>query len=239
MKPKRVAVYARVSTNKHKCRACHNIFAEEDDTESPCPKCGSTDIQRGQRAKGQLLELRQYAAARGWTITQEYVDRGVSGTQDSRPALDELMADARRRKFEAVLVWRFDRFARSTKHLISALEEFQAVGVDFISLTEAIDTSTPMGKMVFTILGAVAELERSLLVERIHMGLARAEKEGKRFGRPPNGTATIQEILVLKEQGLSQAKIAKELGLTGAYVSRMLKRYKSSLEHLAEVIEQA
>jgi DNA invertase Pin-like site-specific DNA recombinase len=239
MKPKRVALYARVSTNKHKCRACHTVFSEDDDTESPCPACGSTDIERGQRAKGQLLELREYAVARGWEMTREYVDRGVSGTKDSRPQLDELMADARRRKFDAVLVWRFDRFARSTKHLISALEEFQTVGVDFISLKEAIDTSTPMGKMVFTILGAVAELERSLIVERIHMGLARARKEGKHLGRPAHGRADVQEILALKESGLSQAKVAKKLGLTPAYVSRAVKRYKTSLQHLVKQLDEA
>src|SRR5262249_51252523 len=106
-------------------------------------------------------------------------DEGVSGAKDRRPALDRLMADARARKFDVVIVARFDRFARSVSHLLRALEEFKALGIDFVSLNESIDTSTPMGKMVFTILAAVAELERSIITERVHAGVHRARKEGK------------------------------------------------------------
>ena len=132
----------------------------------------------------QLRELREYAERRGWQIAEEYIDEGVSGSKDSRPALNRLVNDAHRRRFEAVLVWRFDRFARSVSHLLRALENFQALGVDFVSLSENVDTSTPTGKMVFTVLGAVAELERSLIIERVKAGLRNARSKGKRLGRP-------------------------------------------------------
>jgi len=138
----------------------------------------------GQDPETQLLALRDYATARGFEIYQEYVDVGISGAKEKRPALNQLMDDARKRKFDAVLVARFDRFARSTRHLIQALEEFDALGVDFISLSESVDTSTPMGKMVFTVISAVAELERSLIRERVVMGLHKAKAQGKQLGRP-------------------------------------------------------
>ena len=151
----RVALYARVSTKNN-----------------------------GQNPETQLVALREYAKNRGFDIAEEYVDLGVSGSKDRRPALDRLMKDARARTIDGVLVTRFDRFARSTKHLVTALEEFQALGVDFLSLGESVDTSTPMGKMIFTVLGAVAELERSLIKERVALGLERARREGKIRGRP-------------------------------------------------------
>src|SRR5580704_14217101 len=110
---------------------------------------------KGQDPEMQLRELREYCQRRGWDISSEYVDAGISGSKDSRPRLNELMLDANRRKFDAVVVWKFDRFARSTSHLLKALETFQALKIDFVSLTEGIDTSTPVGAMVFTILGAV------------------------------------------------------------------------------------
>ena len=132
----------------------------------------------------QLRELREYTQRRGWELVGEYIDNGVSGTKGSRPELNRLMADAHRRRFEVVAVWRFDRFARSVSHLLRALENFQALGVDFISLSENVDTSTPTGKMVFTVLGAVAELERSLIVERVKAGLRNARAKGKILGRP-------------------------------------------------------
>src|SRR5262249_44173987 len=137
-----------------------------------------------QTPETQLVALRDYADRRGFAIIEEYVDAGVSGSKDSRPALDRLMIDAQRRRFDVVLVARFDRFARSTKHLVLALEQFQALGVHFISLSESIDTSTPMGRMIFVVIGAVAELERSLIRERVVMGLRRAVKSGTKLGRP-------------------------------------------------------
>jgi DNA invertase Pin-like site-specific DNA recombinase len=131
----------------------------------------------------QRNELPEYCQRRGWTVVETYEDH-ISGGKDRRPNLDRLMTDARRGKFDVVAVWRFDRFARSTNHLLRALEEFQSLRIDFVSLTEAIDTSTPAGKMVFTILGAVAELERTIIRERVVAGQRAARRRGVRFGRP-------------------------------------------------------
>jgi len=166
----------------------------------------------GQNPETQLLALREYAQARGFQVFKEYVDVGISGSKERRPALDRLMKDARRRKFDAVLVARFARFARSTRHLVLALEEFNALGVDFISLSESVDTSTPMGKMVFTVIGAVAELERSLIKERVVMGLARAKAQGKKLGRP-RVAVNADRIAKLCAQGRSWAEITKCLGI--------------------------
>jgi len=141
----------------------------------------STELQN---LDGQESESREYAKNRGWEMTKIYRDK-MSGAKSSRPALDELMADAKKRKMDIILVWRFDRFARSVSHLLQALETFRTVGIEFVSITEQLDTSTPTGKMVFTVLGAVAELERSLIAERVRMGLQSAHKQGKRLGRPP------------------------------------------------------
>ncbi len=144
----------------------------------------------GQDPEVQLRELREYVARRGWKLAGEYVDVGISGTKEKRPQLDRLMADAHRRKFDAVIVWKFDRFARSVSHLLRALETFKALGIEFVSLSEQVDTSTPTGKMVFTVLGAVAELERSLIAERVRAGLRNAEAKGKRLLRFANYSYT-------------------------------------------------
>src|SRR5215831_4461058 len=138
----------------------------------------------GQNTEGQESELKEYANNRGWEVGRIYRDK-ITGTTTSRPGLSELMTDAKKRKFSAVLVWRFDRFARSVSHLLQALETFRGIGIDFVSLSEQVDTSTPTGKMVFTVLGAVAELERSLIGERVRMGLQNAVRRGKKLGRPP------------------------------------------------------
>src|SRR5437868_5192680 len=132
----------------------------------------------------QLCELREYCKHRGWRVISEYVDVGISGTKDSRPELNRLMADAHKRRFDVVCVWKFDRFARSVSHLLRALETFKALGIEFCSFSEQMDTSTPAGKMVFTVLGAVAELERSQIVQRVKAGLRNARAKGKRLGRP-------------------------------------------------------
>jgi DNA invertase Pin-like site-specific DNA recombinase len=156
-----------------------------------------------------------------WVVT-EYVDTGVSGTKDSRPALNKLMADCRRGKIDKVAVWKFDRFARSVSHLLKALEEFQALGVDFVSVTEAIDTSSAMGKLVFTILGAVAELERSLIVERVRAGQRAAKARGKHIGRPSTVTqAEASTIASMRRSGASERKIAALLGLSNGTVHRV------------------
>ena len=161
--------------------------------------------------------------ARDLEIAGEYVDIGISGSKEKRPSLDRLMTDARRRRFDAILVARFDRFARSTRHLVLALEEFNALGIDFISLSESVDTSTPMGKMVYTVIAAVAELERSLIRERVVMGINRARASGKRLGRPSGSRADIEKISKLRDRGLSLREIASQTGVSKSTVSRLLK----------------
>src|SRR5438093_6618858 len=149
----------------------------------------------------------------------EYVDVGISGMKDRRPELDRLMADARHRRFDVILVARFDRFTRSTRHLVNALEEFQALGIDFVSLSESIDTSTPMGRMVFTVIGAVAELERSLIRERVVMGLNRARKGGTRLGRP-RVKVDAEAVRRLRAEGCSWQSIVQTLGISRGAAQR-------------------
>jgi DNA invertase Pin-like site-specific DNA recombinase len=180
----RTALYARISTSNH-----------------------------GQDSELQLRELREHFQRRGWEIIAEYVDNGISGSKDSRPELNRLMADAHKRRFDAVAVWKFDRFARSTSHLLRALETFQSLGIEFISLTESIDTTTPVGKMVFTILGAVAQMERELTRERIRAGLRNAKAKGRRLGRP-KASVNVAQIGSLRQQGLSYKAIAQTLGIS-------------------------
>lgn len=169
-------------------------------------------IGNGQSPEMQLRELREYCERRGWPIAGEYIDAGVSGAKDSRPQLNTLMADAHRRRFDAVVVWKFDRFARSVSHLLRALDTFNSLGIAFISLSEQIDTTTPTGKMVFTVLGAVAELERSLIAERVKAGLRNARAKGKRLGRPGAAVDPVR-IASLRAAGLGWKRIAKELGI--------------------------
>ena len=167
----------------------------------------------------QTRELREYCARRGWKFAGEYVDAGISGTTASRPELNRLMADAHRRRFDAVVVWRFDRFARSVSHLLRALETFKALGIEFVSLSEQVDTSTPTGKMVFTVLGAVAELERSLIAERVKAGLRNARSKGKRLGRP-RVSVDAARITSLRAQGLSWREIVAETGVSKGSAQR-------------------
>ena len=179
----------------------------------------------GQDPEMQLRELREYCQRRGWEVNQEYVDIGVSGGKEKRPELDKLLADAHKRHFDAVVVWRFDRFARSVSHLLRALETFRSLGIEFVSLSEQVDTSTPTGKMIFTVLGAVAELERSLIVERVRAGLRNAVAKGKKLGRPrkiPN----VGEIKRLRTQGASWRSIGKKLGLAPATALRATERHE-------------
>jgi len=164
---------------------------------------------------------RRYVRERGWDIFKEYVDEGISGTKDSRPALNELMNDAKKRRFDAVLVWRFDRFARSTKHLILALEEFKNLGIDFVSYQENIDTSSPLGSAIFTIISAVAQLERDIIAERVKAGLRRAKERGKRIGRPK---ISVDEgkIRRLRAGGHSLRDIAEQLGISHTKVAQIM-----------------
>jgi DNA invertase Pin-like site-specific DNA recombinase len=179
----RVAIYARVST-----------------------------ANGGQDPTMQTRELREYIDRRGWQLAGEYVDTGISGSKEKRPELDRLMADAHRRRFDCVVVWKFDRFARSVSHLLRALETFKAQGIEFVSFSEQMDTSTPAGKMVFTVLGAVAELERSLIVERVKAGLRNAKAKGKRIGRP-HVFVDARRIALLRANRVSWPAIAKQLGV--------------------------
>jgi len=148
----------------------------------------------------QQHELEEYVARRNWRIYKIYTDKGVSGATENRPALDRMMADAYRRHFSAVVVWKFDRFARSVSHLLRALETFKQLGIEFISLSEQVDTSTPAGKMVFTVLGSVGELERSLIGERVRAGLQRARDQGVRLGRPALRELKPEEIAKLRNE---------------------------------------
>ena len=169
----------------------------------------------GQDPEMQLRELREYCHRREWEITREYVDVGISGGKEKRPELDALLHDAHRRYFDAVVVWRFDRFARSVSHLLNALENFRALGIEFVSLSEQVDTSTPTGKMIFTVLGAVAELERSLIVERVRAGLRNARAKGKKLGRPRKVTSP-DVISRMRSQGASWRAIGSTLGVSPA-----------------------
>jgi len=167
----------------------------------------------------QLDELRAYCERRGFEVVDEYVDSAVSGAKESRPALNRLLADARRRRFDAVLVYRYDRFARSLRQLVSALAEFDSLGIHFISLHESVDTSTPSGRLVFAIFASIAEFERSLITERVKSGQAAAKRRGVRFGRPRADVDT-EKLAELRRQGISYANIAKETGLSVGTVFR-------------------
>ena len=187
----RVAIYGRISTTNH-----------------------------GQDVTMQTRELREYCERRGWQIAGEYVDAGISGAKDRRPELDRLMADAHRRKCDVVAVWKFDRFARSVSHLLRALDTFRALGIEFVSLSESLDTATPAGRMVFTVLGAVAELERSLIAERVRAGLRNARAKGKHLGRPRVAVDT-RRIAALRNRGASWATICRETGISKGTAQRV------------------
>ena len=168
----------------------------------------------------QLADLRRYAGQR-FARYYEYVDTGVSGTQRKRPQLDALMKDARKRVFDVVLVWKFDRFARSLKHLIDSLEEFGSLGINFISFTENIDTTTPSGQLLFHVMGAFAQFERDLIAERVRAGMAHARAMGKRIGRP-RAVVDIEKVTQLRNQGKSLRATAKELDIPVSRVRRAL-----------------
>ena len=172
-------------------------------------------VGNGQSPEMQLRELREYVERRGWTLAGEYVDEGISGAKDSRPELNRLMEDAHRRKFDCVLVWKFDRFARSVSHLLRALETFKAQGIEFISFSEQMDTSTPTGRMIFTVLGAVAELERSLIAERVRAGVRNAKAKGKRLGRP-KVEVNAARVRELRKSGMSFEQVGESMGVSAA-----------------------
>jgi DNA invertase Pin-like site-specific DNA recombinase len=211
----RVALYARVSTLNHK-----------------------------QDPELQLAELREYVARRGWTVTNEYVDHGVSGSKESRPALDRLLADAQRRRFDVLLVWKLDRFARSLKFLVVSLAELAALGVAFVSLRDNLDLSTPMGRFTAQLIGAMAEFEKELIRERVQAGLDRRKDELQKRGwftsKRGNRCAAlgrkrvsvdVAQIAALREHGRSWRAIATELGVGEGTVRRAaLQRAKNVSE---------
>jgi DNA invertase Pin-like site-specific DNA recombinase len=175
----------------------------------------------GQSPEMQLRELREHCERRGWALAGEYVDMGISGVKDRRPELDRLMADAHKRHFDVIAVWKFDRFARSVSHLLRALDTFRVLGIEFVSLSEALDMATPAGRMVFTVLGAVAELERSLIAERVRAGLRNARAKGTKLGRPRVSVDTAR-IGQLRARGRSVREIAGELGYSRGLVHKTL-----------------
>lgn len=191
----RVAIYARVSTGE-------------------------------QNPQAQLRELRAYAEQRGFEVTREYVDHASGDVRRRRraPEFDALMADARRCRFDCVLVWKYDRFARTLGALISALQEFRDLGVDFISHTQAIDTTTPMGRLFFHVIGSFAEFERDVIVERVRAGLANARAKGMRLGRPVRDPGAASRVCALRAEGMSLRKIAAVEGMSASGVRKMLLR---------------
>src|SRR5713226_2850718 len=164
-----------------------------------------------QNCEVQLQDLRRFAGQR-FAQYREYIDVGVSGAQRHRPQLDALKRDARKRLFDVVLVWKFDRFARSLKHLIESLDEFSSLGIDFVSYTEGVDTITPSGQLLFHIVGAVAQFERDLIADRVRDGMAHARSMGKHIGRP-RAKVDVEAVRNLRSQGKSLRNIAMALGV--------------------------
>ena len=176
-----------------------------------------------QEPENQLAELRRYVEVRNWTAV-EYVDKGVSGSKDRRPALDELVGDAKRRRFDVLICWRLDRLGRNLRHLITLLDELQALGVAFVSLAEGIDATTPAGKLQMHILAAIAEFERARIAERVTAGLARARKQGRKLGRPER---TVPETVLAPVRGLSIREAARRLGVSRSTAHRWLVARRS------------
>src|SRR5579871_3173991 len=176
-----------------------------------------------QTCENQLLELRRYVEARGWAAA-EYVDTGVSGSKDRRPALDQLTSDVRRHKVQAVVCWRLDRLGRNLRHLVLLLDEWQARGIGFITLGEGIDTSTAAGRLVAGVLGSIAEFERARIQERIHAGLARARAQGKRLGRRQSPASRRLHAC----DGFSHAVTADQLGVSIATVKRWRRALRAN-----------
>jgi len=173
-----------------------------------------------QECETQLRDLREYAAQRGFEVIEEYVDR-LTGMKDSRPALNRLMLDAKQRKFDAVLVWKLDRWGRSLQHLVNSLAELQALGVQFISFRDGLDLTTPAGRLQFHTIAAMAEFERSLIVERIKAGLRRARREGKQLGRPV-ADVDMSKVRKLQASGMSLRAIAATVGWSPSLLCKKL-----------------
>ena len=187
----------------------------------------------GQDPTVQLRELRELCERRGWTVGGTFTDIGVSGGQERRPQLDQLLTQCRKSFYDVVVVYRYDRFARSVRHLVNALAEFDALGIQFVSVHEGVDTSTPNGRLVFGIFATIAEFERELIRERVRSGLAAARERGKRLGRPPR-TINAERIAEMREQGRSWREISRELRVgVGTAREAFAKRAenRSAMEH--------
>jgi DNA invertase Pin-like site-specific DNA recombinase len=176
----------------------------------------------GQTTENQSLELRRYCERQDWTISRVFEDKGISGASRERPALDQMLADASEKKFDVLLVWKIDRLARSTAHLVQILTHLRSAEVGFCSATEAIDTVSPQGRMLLTFLGAIAEFERELCIERVKSGLARAKNNGAKLGRPRIGF-DVAKALRLRGTGLGYKQIAMQLGVPRTTLFRGLR----------------
>lgn len=170
-------------------------------------------LDKGQDPEMQLRELRDYCKRQGWTIHAEYTDRGISGSKDSRPALNRMMADAQAQNFDAVLCWKLDRFSRSLKHLINSLETLAVSAVSFVSLRDNLDLTTAAGRLMFQMVGAFAEFEREITRERVRAGLQNARAKGKRLGAQARTDIDVQEIAKLRAEGLTWREIADRTGV--------------------------
>src|SRR5664280_2094887 len=179
---------------------------------------------KGQDPEMQLTELREFAAKRGWQVVGEFVDVGVSGSKDSRPQLDNMMRLAKTRKIDVIAVWKLDRFGRSLRHLVDALAELEALGVAFVSLRDNLDLTTPAGRMMFHVIGAMAEFERELIRERVRAGLAHARSKGQKLGRPRvrrERDRDAKAIRKMRGEDNSYGEIANALGRTKSDIYRV------------------
>ena len=177
---------------------------------------------KGQDTEVQARELREYAARRNWTVVEEFADTGFSGAKESRPALDEMLKAAKRRKFDAILCWKLDRIGRSLKHLVNLLAEMEAVGVALVSFSDNLDLSTPQGRLMFQIIGAMAEFERSLICERVKAGIAHRKAQGKKFGARTAKRLDMAEVTRMREGGASMAEIARALNVSAGTIHSRL-----------------
>jgi DNA invertase Pin-like site-specific DNA recombinase len=175
-----------------------------------------------QHPETQLGELRQFAANKGFQVVGEYIDHGYCGARARRPELDRMMDDARRHKFDVLLVWACDRLARSTKHLLQTIDELNGMGVQFLSQREAIDTEGPLGRAIIVIVSAVAELERCIIIERVRAGMRRARLEGRQIGRA-RLDVNREQIIHDRRSGMSLTQVAKKHGVSRASVCRLVK----------------
>jgi DNA invertase Pin-like site-specific DNA recombinase len=176
-----------------------------------------------QNPETQALDLRQFAAQRGLQVIETYTDHGVSGTKARRPALDKMMEDARRHKFDVAVVWSCDRLARSTKHLLQVLDELNGFGIQFLSQREAIDTEGPLGRAIIVIVSAIAELEHSITTERVRAGMRRAKLEGRQIGRA-RLDVNREQVVEDRRTGMSLTQVAKKYGISRASVCRIAKQ---------------